>query len=122
MQEILYPTIQIPREQNFQSVVITDCPSVTRTRFLIHKARRLHRISLREHRELLIKNLHSNMRTRLQIQRLIESRQDNYTRQMKVKLSNLIHEVKPAFIESIQVLSVLFSCWLIAVILRSVKL
>ncbi len=122
MQEILYPTIQIPLEQNFKSVVTVEYPSITRIRFLIHKARRLERITIKEHRQLLLKNLHSDLRERQEIQKLIESRQDGYTRKIKVIVKNTISDLTPILFESLQVISFLLSLWIAAVILREVKL
>ena len=122
MEQVLYPTILISKEQNFQSVVIVDYPSITRIRFLIHKARRLERITIKEHRQLLLRNLHANLRERQEIQKLIESRDDGHTRKFKVIIQNMISDLKPVLFESLQVLGIVFSLWLIANILHGVKL
>lgn len=122
MEQILYPTVLISKEQNFQNVVIVDYPSITRIRFLIHKARRLERITTKEHRQLLLKNLHANLRQRQEIQRFIDSRQDGHTRKIKIIIQNMASDLKPVLFESLQVLGIVFSLWLIANTLHGVKL
>ena len=122
MEQILYPTILISKEQNFQSIVTVDYPSITRIRFLIHKARRLERITIKEHRQLLLKNLHANLRQRQEIQSFIDSREDGHTRKFKVIIQNVASDLQPVLFESLQVLGFVFTLWLIANILHGVLL
>lgn len=122
MNGIYYPTKQINKAENFQSFLMTDDLSIQRTRFMIHKAKRLGKIFESEWKELLSKNLYSELPERIRIQKFLESRQDNHTKQIKPILKNFFLELKPVFTESV-ILSMSFvSFWILAVILREVKL
>jgi len=121
-QTLYYPTKQINKAENLQSFVLNNDLTVKRTRYLIHKAKRLGKIYQSEWKELLSKNLHSDLPERIRIQKFLESRQDNHTKQIKPILRNFFLELKPVFTESV-ILSMSFvSFWILAVILREVKL
>jgi hypothetical protein len=122
MNEIYYPTKQTNKAENFQSFLMTDDLTIQRTRFMIHKAKRLGKIFESEWKDLLSENLYSELSGRMRIQKLLESRQDNHTKQIKPIIRNFFLELKPVFTESV-ILSMSFvSFWILAVILRSVKL
>lgn len=122
MQSIYYPTKPVDKSQNFQSFILTDDLTIKRTRYLIHKARRLGKIYQSEWKELLSKNLHSELPERIRIQKLLESRQDNYTKQFKPTIKNFFLELRPVFQESLFLSCSFVSFWILAVILREVKL
>ena len=115
MNKILYPTKQVNTSDNFQSFTVTNDHTVKRTRYQIHKAKRLGKIFSSEHRKLLSDNLLGNLSERIRIQKLLESRQDNHTKQIKPIIRNFFLELKPVSCSFV-------SFWLIAVILREVKL
>ena len=121
MNEIYYPTKQINKAENFQSFLMTDDLTIQRTRFMIHKAKRLGKIFESEWKELLSKNIHADLPERLRIQKLLESRPDEYTKQIKPILRNFFLELKPVFTESLLLSCSFVSFWLLAVILREVK-
>ena len=122
MNEIYYPTKQINKAENFQSFLMTDDLTIQRTRFMIHKAKRLGKIFESEWKELLSKNIHADLPERLRIQKLLESRPDEYTKQIKPILKNFFLELKPVFTESVLLSMSFVSFWLLAVILRSANL
>lgn len=122
MNEIYYPTKQINKAENFQSFLMTDDLSIQRTRFMIHKAKRLGKIFESEWKELLSKNLYSELPERIRIQKFLESRQDNHTKQFKPILRNFFLELRPIFQESLFLSCSFVSFWILAVILREVKL
>ena len=122
MNQNLYPTKQLSTSDNFQSFTVTNDHTVKRTRYQIHKAKRLGKIFSSEHRKLLSDNLLGNLSERMRIQKLLNSRQDNHTKQIKPILRNFFLELKPVFTESLFLSMSFVSFWLIAVILRSVRL
>ena len=122
MNKILYPTKQVNTSDNFQSFTVTNDYTVKRTRYQIHKAKRLGKIFASEHRKLLFENLQGNLSERMRIQKLLESRQDNHTKQIKPIIRNFFLELKPVFKESLFLSCSFVSFWLLAVILREVKL
>ena len=122
MNQNLYPTKQLSTSDNFQSFTVTNDHTVKRTRYQIHKAKRLGKIFSSEHRKLLSDNLLGNLSERIRIQKLLESRQDNHTKQIKPIIRNFFLELKPVFKESLFLSCSFVSFWLLAVILRSVKL
>ena len=122
MNEIYYPTKQINKAENFQSFLMTDDLTIQRTRFMIHKAKRLGKIFESEWKDLLSENLYSELSGRMRIQKLLESRQDNHTKQIKPILKNFFLELKPVFTESVLLSMSFVSFWLLAVILRSANL
>lgn len=121
MQSIYYPTKPVDKSQNFQSFILTDDLTIKRTRYLIHKARRLGKIYQSEWKELLSKNLHSELPERIRIQKLLESRQDNYTKQFKPTIKNFFLELRPVFQESLFLSCSFVSFWVMAIILRGLK-
>ena len=122
MNKILYPTKQVNTSDNFQSFTVTNDYTVKRTRYQIHKAKRLGKIFASEHRKLLFENLQGNLSERMRIQKLLESRQDNHTKQFKPIIRNFFLELKPVFTDSIFLSMLFVSFWLLAICLRSVKL
>ena len=122
MNEIYYPTKQINKAENFQSFLMTDDLTIQRTRFMIHKAKRLGKIFESEWKDLLSKNLYSDLPERIRIQKFLNSRQANHTKQIKPIIRNFFLELKPVFRESLFLSCSFVSFWLIAVILREVKL
>ena len=122
MNEIYYPTKQINKAENFQSFLMTDDLTIQRTRFMIHKAKRLGKIFESEWKDLLSENLYSELSGRIRIQKLLESRQDNHTKQIKPIIRNFFLELKPVFKESLFLSCSFVSFWLLAVILRSANL
>ena len=122
MNEIYYPTKPINKAENFRSFTDSKDYSIQRIRYQIHKARRLNRIFDSEWKELLSKNLYSELPERIRIQKFLESRQDNYTKQIKPILLNLVQEIRPVMRESFFLSLSFVSFWLIAVILRGIKL
>lgn len=122
MNEIYYPTRQINKAENFQSFPMTDDLTIQRTRFMIHKAKRLGKIFESEWKDLLSKNLYSQLPERMRIQKFLESRQDNHTKQIKPILRNFFLELRPVFTESLFLSCSFVSFWLMAVILREVNL
>lgn len=122
MNEIYYPTKQINKAENFQSFLMTNDLTIQRTRFMIHKAKRLGKIFESEWKELLSKNLYSELPERIRIQKFLESRQDNHTKQIKPILRNFFLELRPIFQESLFLSCSFVSFWILAVILREVKL
>lgn len=122
MNQNLYPTKQLSTSDNFQSFTVTNDYTVKRTRYQIHKAKRLGKIFASEHRKLLFENLQGNLSERMRIQKLLESRQDNHTKQFKPIIRNFFLELKPVFTESV-ILSMSFvSFWILAICLRSINL
>lgn len=122
MNQILYPTKQVSTSDNFQSFTVTNDYTVKRTRYQIHKAKRLGKIFSSEHRKLLSDNLLGNLSERIRIQKLLNSRQDNHTKQFKPILKNFFLELKPVFTDSIFLSMLFVSFWLLAICLRSIKL
>ena len=122
MNEIYYPTKQTNKAENFQSFLMTDDLTIQRTRYMIHKAKRLGKIFESEWKDLLSENLYSELPERLRIQKFLESRPDDYTKQIKPILKNFFLELKPVFQESLFLSCSFVSFWLIAVILREVRL
>ena len=122
MNQNLYPTKQVNTSNNFQSFTVTNDHTVKRTRYQIHKAKRLGKIFASEHRKLLFENLQGNLSERMRIQKLLESRQDNHTKQFKPIIRNFFLELKPVFTDSIFLSMLFVSFWLLAICLRSVKL
>ena len=122
MNEIYYPVKPINKAENFQSFLMTDDLTIQRTRFMIHKAKRLGKIFESEWKDLLSENLYSELSGRMRIQKLLESRQDNHTKQIKPILKNFFLELKPVFTESVLLSMSFVSFWLLAVILRSANL
>ena len=121
-QTLYYPTKQINKAENLQSFVLNNDLTIKRTRYLIHKAKRLGKIYQSEWKELLSKNIHADLPERLRIQKLLESRPDEYTKQIKPILKNFFLELKPVFTESVLLSMSFVSFWLLAVILRSANL
>lgn len=121
-QTLYYPTKQINKAENLQSFVLNNDLTIKRTRYLIHKARRLGKIYQSEWKELLSKNLYSELPERIRIQKLLESRQDNHTKQIKPIIRNFFLELRPIFTESLFLSCSFVSFWILAVILREVKL
>ena len=122
MNEIYYPVKPINKAENFQSFLMTDDLTIQRTRFMIHKAKRLGKIFESEWKDLLSENLYSELSGRMRIQKLLESRQDNHTKQIKPIIRNFFLELKPVFKESLFLSCSFVSFWLLAVILRSANL
>lgn len=122
MQSIYYPTKPVDKSQNFQSFILTDDLTIKRTRYLIHKARRLNKISKLEWKELLSKNLYSELPERMRIQKFLSERPEGHTKQFKPIIRNFFLELKPIFQESLFLSCSFVSFWILAVILRSVKL
>lgn len=122
MNEIYYPVKPINKAENFQSFLMTDDLTIQRTRFMIHKAKRLGKIFESEWKDLLSENLYSELSGRMRIQKLLESRQDNHTRQIKPIIKNFFLELRPVFQESLFLSCSFVSFWLLAICLRSVKL
>ena len=121
MNEIYYPTKQTNKAENFQSFLMTDDLTIQRTRFMIHKAKRLGKIFESEWKELLSKNLYSELPERMRIQKMLSDRQENHTAIIKERVKNHLKELKPVFQESLFLSCSFVSFWLIAVILRGVK-
>ena len=121
MNEIYYPTKQTNKAENFQSFLMTDDLTIQRTRYMIHKAKRLGKIFESEWKDLLSENLYSELPGRMKIQKFLESRPDEYTKQIKPIIRNFFLELKPVFQESLFLSCSFVSFWLIAVILRGVK-
>ena len=71
MNQNLYPTKQLSTSDNFQSFTVTNDYTVKRTRYQIHKAKRLGKIFSSEHRKLLSDNLLGNLSERMRIQKLL---------------------------------------------------
>ena len=122
MNKILYPTKQVNTSDNFQSFTVTNDYTVKRTRYQVHKAKRLGKIFASEHRKLLFENLQGNLSERMRIQRLLKERPEGFTKQFKPILRNFFLELKPVFQESLFLSCSFVSFWLVAVILREVKL
>ena len=122
MNEIYYPVKPINKAENFQSFLMTDDLTIQRTRFMIHKAKRLGKIFESEWKDLLSENLYSELSGRMRIQKLLNSRQDNHTKQIKPILRNFFLELKPVFTESLFLSCSFVSFWILAILLRSVKL
>ena len=122
MNEIYYPTKQINKAENFQSFLMTDDLTIQRTRFMIHKAKRLGKIFESEWKELLSKNLYSELSGRMRIQKMLSDRQENHTAIIKERVKNHLKELKPVFKESLFLSCSFVSFWLLAVILRSANL
>ena len=122
MNEIYYPTKQINKAENFQSFLMTDDLTIQRTRFMIHKAKRLGKIFESEWKELLSKNLYSELPERMRIQKMLSDRQENHTAIIKERVKNHLKELKPVFKESLFLSCSFVSFWLLAVILRSANL
>jgi len=122
MNQTYYFKKQVNKAENFQSFTTSDDYSIQRIRYQIHKAKRLNRIYVREWKDLLSKNLYSELPERMRIQKFLESRPDEYTKQFKPILRNFFLELKPIFQESLFLSCSFVSFWLIAVILREVKL
>ena len=122
MNEIYYPTKQINKAENFQSFLMTDDLSIQRTRFMIHKAKRLGKIFESEWKELLSKNLYSELSERLRIQKFLSERPEGHTKQFKPILRNFFLELKPVLTESLFLSCSFVSFWILAICLRSIKL
>lgn len=122
MNEIYYPTKQVSKAENFQSFLMTDDLTIQRTRFMIHKAKRLGKIFESEWKELLSKNLYSELPERLRIQKFLSDRQENHTTIIKERVKNHLKELKPVFQESLFLSCSFVSFWILAILLRSVKL
>ena len=122
MNEIYYPTKQINKAENFQSFLMTDDLTIQMTRFMIHKAKRLGKIFESEWKELLSKNLYSELPERMRIQKMLSDRQENHTAIIKERVKNHLKELKPVFKESLFLSCSFVSFWLLAVILRSANL
>ncbi len=122
MNEIYYPTKQTNKAENFQSFLMTDDLTIQRTRFMIHKAKRLGKIFESEWKDLLSENLYSELSGRMRIQKMLSDRQENHTAIIKERVKNHLKELKPVFQESLFLSCSFVSFWLVAVILRSVKL
>ena len=122
MNEIYYPTKQINKAENFQSFLMTDDLTIQRTRFMIHKAKRLGKIFESEWKELLSKNLYSQLPERIRIQKMLSDRQESHTAIIKERVKNHLKELKPVFQESLFLSCSFVSFWILAVFLRSVKL
>lgn len=122
MNEIYYPTKQINKAENFQSFLMTDDLTIQRTRFMIHKAKRLGKIFESEWKDLLSKNLYSELPERMRIQKMLSDRQENHTAIIKERVKNHLKELKPVFRESLFLSCSFVSFWILAVILRGVRL
>jgi len=122
MNQNLYPTKQLSTSDNFQSFTVTNDYTVKRTRYQIHKAKRLGKIFASEHRKLLFENLQGNLSERMRIQKMLSDRQENHTAIIKERVKNHLKELKPVFKESLFLSCSFVSFWLLAVILRSAKL
>jgi len=122
MNEIYYPTKQTNKAENFQSFLMTDDLTIQRTRFMIHKAKRLGKIFESEWKDLLSENLYSELSERMRIQKMLSDRQENHTAIIKERVKNHLKELKPVFKESLFLSCSFVSFWLVAVILRSAKL
>lgn len=120
-QTLYYPTKPVDKSQNLQSFVLNNDLTIKRTRYLIHKARRLGKIYQSEWKDLLSKNLYSELPERIRIQKFLESRQDNHTKQFKPILKNFFLELRPVFKESLFLSCSFVSFWLLAIFLRSLK-
>lgn len=120
-QTLYYPTKQINKAENLQSFVLNNDLTIKRTRYLIHKARRLGKIYQSEWKELLSKNLHADLQERIRIQKFLSERPEGFTKQIKPILRNFFLELKPVFTESVLLSMSFVSFWILAVILRSVK-
>ena len=101
---------------------MTDDLTIQRTRFMIHKAKRLGKIFESEWKELLSKNLYSELPERMRIQKMLSDRQENHTAIIKERVKNHLKELKPVFKESLFLSCSFVSFWLLAVILRSANL
>jgi len=121
MNQTLYPTKQVSTSDNFQSFTVTNDYTIKRTRYQIHKAKRLGKIFSSEHRKLLSDNLLGNQSERIRIQKLLESRQDNHTKQFKPILRNFFQELRPVLTESLFLSCSFVSFWILAILLRSAK-
>ena len=122
MQALYYPTKPVDKSQNFQSFILTDDLTIKRTRYLIHKARRLGKIYQNEWKDLLSKNLHADLQERIRIQKMLSDRPEGHTAIIKERVKNHLKELKPVFQESSFLSCSFVSFWLLAVILREVKL
>lgn len=122
MNEIYYPTKQTNKAENFQSFLMTDDLTIQRTRFMIHKAKRLGKIFESEWKDLLSKNLYSELPGRMRIQKFLSDRAEGHTAIIKERVKNHLKELKPVFQESLFLSCSFVSLWLIAVILREVRL
>ena len=122
MNEIYYPTRTINKAENFQSFLMTDDLTIQRTRFMIHKAKRLGKVFESEWKDLLSKNLYSELPERMRIQRFLSERPEGHTKQFKPILRNFFLELRPVFQESLFLSCSFVSFWILAVILRGVKL
>ncbi len=121
MNEIYYPTKQTNKAENFQSFLMTDDLTIQRTRFMIHKAKRLGKVFESEWKDLLSKNLYSELPERMRIQKFLSDRQENHTAIIKERVKNHLKEFKPVFQESLFLSCSFVSFWLVAILLRSVK-
>ena len=121
MNEIYYPTKQINKAENFQSFLMTDDLTIQRTRFMIHKAKRLGKIFESEWKDLLSENLYSELSGRMRIQKMLSDRQENHTAIIKERVKNQLKELKPVFQESLFLSCSFVSFWLMAIILRGLK-
>lgn len=122
MNEIYYPTKQVSKAENFQSFIMTDDLTIQRTRYMIHKAKRLGKIFESEWKELLSKNLYSELPERMRIQKHLSERPKGHTRKLKPILRNFFLELKPVFTESLFLSCSFVSFWLVAILARSIKL
>ena len=122
MNEIYYPTKQINKAENFQSFLMTDDLTIQRTRFMIHKAKRLGKIFESEWKDLLSKNLYSDLPERIRIQKMLSDRHEEHTAIIRERIKNHLKELKPVFQESLFLSCSFVSFWLLAILLRSVKL
>jgi hypothetical protein len=122
MNEIYYPTRLTNKAENFQSFLMTDDLTIQRTRFMIHKAKRLGKVFESEWKDLLSKNLYSELPERIRIQKMLSDRQENHTAIIKERVKNHLKELKPVFKESLFLSCSFVSFWLLAVILRSANL
>lgn len=102
---LYYPTKRIEKAENFQSFTINENFSITRTKFQIHKAFRLGRIFETEKTKLLSENIFANYSERVKIQRFLYNRPDNYTKQIKPYLLDLLKRHEPIFLESFKLVS-----------------
>jgi hypothetical protein len=121
MNQTLYPTKQVSTSDNFQSFTVTNDYTIKRTRYQVHKAKRLGKIFSSEHRKLLSDNLKGNLSERIRIQRQLKERPEGYTKQFKPIIKNFFQELRPVFTESLFLSCSFVSFWILAVILRGVK-
>ena len=122
MNEIYYPVKPINKAENFQSFLMTDDLTIQRTRFMIHKAKRLGKIFESEWKDLLSENLYSELSGRMRIQKMLSDRHEEHTAIIRERIKNHLKELKPVFQESLFLSCSFVSFWLLAVILRSANL